>query len=661
MDTLPTEFDLIVVGTGLIESAVSAAASRIGKRVLHIDSKDYYGGLWASFNLENIETVFSKPQSNIHNAGSEDVQLDANQKKLVIGNDLFEIIDIEQAWHVLEKDKDYDSSLLKTKDVAEAALEVSEECNAESVDAVTKEVPVAVEANAESLVDEIQAIAVQEAIEKNNDVDIQEGAVAVIEAKENAEKETDPVLEVKEEFNATNDIHVEAEEAQIVEEEHLNNVTSLEVSAAAVFKPWSQESIMKQSRKFNLDLTPKVQFSRGEFVKLLVSSNIARYAEYIAIGRILTYLDGKLIPVPCSRSNIFSSPHVNVIEKRVLMKLLSTLMDSTDKDFSEYDGKTFKEYLQDRKLSPELIHYIVYSIALSDDETSCSDGVKNVKRFLASLGIIGQTPFIYSMYGSGEIPQAFCRLSAVFGGTYALNQPLSHFIYDEEHNFKGLISGQQKITASNLVTGFEYAPNEMVEKKEMSYISRGIFITDKSVLEADKQKTSLILMPSKDGKTLCHIIEAGHWSGVCPKDLYIVHMSARRTASAKEDLKYYVDTLFSNDPNDTKPNVLWSFYFAIPDTNDKDYTQHNSKNSFFCPGPDSDLDYDNSIQKASKIFDEIYPDSEFLPRAPDPDEIIFCDDSDEAAEEVKEAGAGDLPQEIEKTEEKQDSAEISLN
>lgn len=35
---------------------MAAAASRIGKTVLHLDSNDYYGGLWASFSLETIET-----------------------------------------------------------------------------------------------------------------------------------------------------------------------------------------------------------------------------------------------------------------------------------------------------------------------------------------------------------------------------------------------------------------------------------------------------------------------------------------------------------------------------------------------------------------------------------------------------------------------------
>lgn len=45
--------------TGLTESIVAAAASRVGKTVLHIDANDYYGGQWASFNLENIQSFVS--------------------------------------------------------------------------------------------------------------------------------------------------------------------------------------------------------------------------------------------------------------------------------------------------------------------------------------------------------------------------------------------------------------------------------------------------------------------------------------------------------------------------------------------------------------------------------------------------------------------------
>lgn len=51
---------------GMVESIVAAACSRIGKNVLHLDSSDHYGGLWASYNFEGlqkfIKDVITDPQ-----------------------------------------------------------------------------------------------------------------------------------------------------------------------------------------------------------------------------------------------------------------------------------------------------------------------------------------------------------------------------------------------------------------------------------------------------------------------------------------------------------------------------------------------------------------------------------------------------------------------
>ncbi|XP_053846300.1 rab proteins geranylgeranyltransferase component A 1 isoform X3 [Vidua macroura] len=53
-DNLPTEFDVVVVGTGLPESIIAAACARSGQRVLHVDSRNYYGGNWASFSFSGL-------------------------------------------------------------------------------------------------------------------------------------------------------------------------------------------------------------------------------------------------------------------------------------------------------------------------------------------------------------------------------------------------------------------------------------------------------------------------------------------------------------------------------------------------------------------------------------------------------------------------------
>lgn len=73
-----------------------------------------------------------------------------------------------------------------------------------------------------------------------------------------------------------------------------------------------------------------------------------------------------------------------------------------------------------------------------------------------------------------------CRLSAVFGGTYALNQSLNGIVLDHKHNFKALIIDRQRIKAENVVIGVDKAPKEFVASLGCKkFISRGIFITDR--------------------------------------------------------------------------------------------------------------------------------------------------------------------------------------
>ncbi|KAI4462518.1 rab gdp-dissociation inhibitor [Holotrichia oblita] len=593
---LPTEFDIIIVGTGIVESILSAAASRIGKTVLHIDSQDYYGGFWASFNLEQIDKLCERNRNaNIDLAS--DVQLNEGERLIKIGNNNFDLKNASQKWNIPEK--------LESKNIE----------------------------------------------------------------------------------------NVDGDKCDSTENEADNGVGVEEV--------WTQEKLLQDSRKFNIDIAPKLQFARGDFVELLISSNIARYSEYRSVSRVLTWLNGELEVVPCSRSDVFSNPKVSVIEKRMLMKLLSACMDSEENEFKasrsgtdfvvykmfaslcycngfnvdevvpwgqnwknysniktqNYENKTFHAYLKDKKLTDNVIHYVLYAIAMSTIDTPCSEGVENIKRFLNSLGRFGKTPFLYSMYGSGELSQAFCRLSAVFGGVYALNQNLGGFIFDAENKFKGLVCGKQVIRASNLVMGIEKSPEDFVKSVEVSYISRGIFITNGSVRDSEKEHLTLLFYPLKGGKQLCNVIELGTLTGTCPKGIYIVHMFTKQINTPKEDLEECVSKLFQSekedsDVKDARPQVLWSFYYSAPDTNTANLRKDAPENAFLCPGPDCDLDIDFSIKKAKEIFNSMYPDVEFLPRAPDPEEIIIGDDSDEQDREKDVEGkAEELKQEqVEETE-----------
>lgn len=59
-DPLAKVFDFVVLGTGLQECLFAAAAARAGASVLHLDGFDYYGGETASFTLNQLPEIASQ-------------------------------------------------------------------------------------------------------------------------------------------------------------------------------------------------------------------------------------------------------------------------------------------------------------------------------------------------------------------------------------------------------------------------------------------------------------------------------------------------------------------------------------------------------------------------------------------------------------------------
>ena len=81
----------------------------------------------------------------------------------------------------------------------------------------------------------------------------------------------------------------------------------------------------------------------------------------------------------------------------------------------------------DHSLLQNTVDFIGHAIALHPDDTYLRQPawptVERIKAYRDSLlrfyGL--RSPYIYPSYGLGELPQAFARLSAVYGGVYMLN------------------------------------------------------------------------------------------------------------------------------------------------------------------------------------------------------------------------------------------------
>ena len=50
-------------------------------------------------------------------------------------------------------------------------------------------------------------------------------------------------------------------------------------------------TLLKESKRYNLDLVPKIMPCRGELIELLISSGVGRYLEFKALDRTYIYSD----------------------------------------------------------------------------------------------------------------------------------------------------------------------------------------------------------------------------------------------------------------------------------------------------------------------------------------------------------------------------------
>ena len=95
-------------------------------------------------------------------------------------------------------------------------------------------------------------------------------------------------------------------------------------------------------------------------------------------------------------------------------------------------------------LEPNTRDFIGHSMALyQSDEYISEPGaavetVNRIRLYINSMARYGKSPYIYPLYGLGELPQGFARLSAIYGGTYMLNTNIDEVLYDEGGKISGI-------------------------------------------------------------------------------------------------------------------------------------------------------------------------------------------------------------------------------
>ncbi|XP_053402003.1 rab proteins geranylgeranyltransferase component A 2-like isoform X2 [Mercenaria mercenaria] len=659
---LPKEFDVVVLGTGMPESIVAAAFSRIGQTVLHLDKQDHYSGDWASFNLQGIEnwaqchqdvsTDTSTVTDNLVRPSIDESSLLEEGETLIelpLDNTNFSQAQVQ--YYVEDADEE-DEKRTEDKSCDDNATTVSESKDSTDIKSGDHEVKTDPDEAKTGLGQESVSEKQDSGATGNDQMDI-ERQLEDLKTGDNENKEQAEVnTDAKDKLPDTE--HKSEERENISDEKSGDGVTQDEKKApdldTVVQKEsdkspeaeksqnkWTIKRLKAEWRRFNLDLSPKVLYSVGDMVELLISSDIAKYCEFKTITQIVTMMNGNLDKVPCSRADVFSSKKVSMLEKRMLMKFLQFCLQYEDKpeEIGEFLEKPFTDFLAYKKLTPTIKYYIQHSIAMATESMTTKEGLEKMKKFLRSLGRYGNTAFLWSLYGSGELPQSFCRMCAVFGGVYCLRMSASSMVMDAENRCSAVITTEgQKIKCKWLIMEGSYAPASFIDKENNRTISRGIIMTEKPLLTTGQQEQlSLMNLPCPDdGDRPISILELPPSSMAAPLGVYIYHLTRKGKDGVlpKDDLSYAVSTLFSNEGNidENKPAMLWSLYFTQKDMSEVQASNNIPENVVLMSGPGTEIDIDRPVQEAKEVFKRILPDEEFLPKAPNPEDIIYVDDSE---------------------------------
>lgn len=122
--------------------------------------------------------------------------------------------------------------------------------------------------------------------------------------------------------------------------------------------------------------------------------------------------------------------------------------------------------------------------------------------YTSSMARYGKSPYIYPMYGLGELPQAFARLSAIYGGTYMLAKPIEKIVTDENGKFIGVTSEGETVKAKMVIgdpsyfgAGSDEGQDGKIRVVEEKKVVRAICILKHPVPGTDDADSAQIIIP----------------------------------------------------------------------------------------------------------------------------------------------------------------------
>ncbi|AQK93743.1 Guanosine nucleotide diphosphate dissociation inhibitor 2 [Zea mays] len=341
------------------------------------------------------------------------------------------------------------------------------------------------------------------------------------------------------------------------------------------------------SRDYNVDMVPKFMMANGTLVRTLIHTDVTKYLSFKAVDGSYVFSKGKIYKVPATDMEALKSPLMGLFEKRRARNFFIYVQDYNEADPRTHQGLdltrvTTRELIAlaplclKYGLSDDTVDFIGHALALHRDDRYLDEpALDTVKRMKVSLGqscflvvtmdklvlpneslarFQGGSPYIYPLYGLGELPQGFARLSAVYGGTYMLNKPECKVEFDMEGKVCGVTSEGETAKCKKVVCDPSYLPNKV---RKIGRVVRAIAIMSHPIPNTNESHSVQIILPQKQlgRRSDMYVFCCSYTHNVAPRGKFIAFVSAEaETDNPQSELKPGIDLLGSVD------EILYDIY-----------------------------------------------------------------------------------------------------
>lgn len=302
------------------------------------------------------------------------------------------------------------------------------------------------------------------------------------------------------------------------------------------FRPSSQkpESIGGRDRDWCVDLIPKFLMANGELTNILVHTDVTKYIEFKQIGGSYVYRSGRISKVPSNEVEALKSSLMGIFEKRRMKRFLEFVANYDENDASTHQGldldsNTMDDVYNHFGLERGTKDFIGHAMALWANDDYLADparaSIERIVLYVQSVARYGKSPYIYPLYGLGELPQGFARLSAIYGGTYMLDTPIDEVLYDENKKFAGVKTKEGTAKAPMVIADPTYFPERV--KKTGQKVVRAMCIMDHPVPSTHDSDSAQIIIPQNQvgRKNDIYIAVLSDVHCVVPKGYYLAIVS----------------------------------------------------------------------------------------------------------------------------------------